>query len=74
MNDHIRQPPQDRSQATMIHIRDAFEKLLHTGGYETITIKAVAKEEETTGVGSIYARFDDTTDLARGAYTRFARL
>lgn len=38
MSDRIRQPRQERSQATMIRIHDAFEKLLRSDSYEAITI------------------------------------
>ena len=55
MNERIREPRQDRSQATMERVLDAFEKLLRKSSYETITINDIAAES-STGAGSIYAR------------------
>lgn len=69
MNDRIRQPRQGRSQATMIRILDAFEKLLRSGAYETITINDIAKES-ATGAGSIYARFDGKRSILLAVHAR----
>ena len=69
MNDRIRQPLQDRSQASMERILDAFEKLLRKGDYETITINEIAKES-ATGAGSIYARFDGKRSILLALHAR----
>ena len=69
MSDRIRQPRQDRSQATMIRILDAFEKLLRKGAYDTITINDIAAES-ATGAGSIYARFDGKRSILLGVHAR----
>ena len=69
MSDRIRQPRQDRSQASMIRILDAFEKLLRKGAYDTITINDIANES-ATGAGSIYARFDGKRSILLGVHAR----
>ena len=53
----------------MIRILDAFEKLLRTGAYETITIADIAKES-STGAGSIYARFDGKRSILLAVHAR----
>jgi AcrR family transcriptional regulator len=69
MHDRIREPRQDRSQATMIRILDAFEKLLRTGAYESITINEIAAAS-STGAGSIYARFDGKRSILLAVHAR----
>lgn len=69
MSDRIRQPRQSRSQATMIRILDAFEKLLRKDGYETITINDIASQA-ATGASSIYARFDGKRAILLGVHAR----
>jgi AcrR family transcriptional regulator len=69
MNDRIRQPRQDRSQASMERILDAFEKLLLKRSYETITINDIAAES-STGAGSIYARFDGKRSILLALHAR----
>lgn len=69
MNDRIHQPRQGRSQATMIRILDAFEKLLRKGAYETITINDIVTES-STGAGSIYARFDGKRSILLAVHAR----
>jgi AcrR family transcriptional regulator len=69
MSDRIRQPRQNRSQATMIRILDAFEKLLRKGAYESITINDIAIKA-STGAGSIYARFDGKRSILLAVHAR----
>jgi AcrR family transcriptional regulator len=69
MSDRIRQPRQDRSQASMERILDAFEKLLRERSYETITIIDIAAES-ATGAGSIYARFDGKRSILLALHAR----
>jgi AcrR family transcriptional regulator len=69
LSERIRQPRQSRSQESMIRILDAFEKLLRTGAYETITINDIAKES-STGAGSIYARFDGKRSILLAVHAR----
>ena len=69
MSERIRQPRQDRSQASMVRILDAFEKLLRKGDYDTITIADIANES-STGAGSIYARFDGKRSILLGVHAR----
>jgi AcrR family transcriptional regulator len=69
MNERIRQPRQDRSQATMERVLDAFEKLLRKSSYETITINDIAAES-STGAGSIYARFDGKRSILLALHAR----
>jgi AcrR family transcriptional regulator len=65
----IRRPQQDRSQATMVRILDAFEKLLRKGSFETITMNDIASEA-ATGAGSIYARFDGKRTILLAVHDR----
>ena len=69
MSERIRQPRQNRSQESMVRILDAFEKLLRTGAYEQITINDIARES-STGVGSIYARFDGKRSILLAVHAR----
>jgi AcrR family transcriptional regulator len=69
MSDRIRQPRQDRSQASMERILDAFEKLLRKSDYEAITINEIARES-ATGAGSIYARFDGKRSILLALHAR----
>ena len=69
MRERIRQPRQERSEATMIRVLDAFEKLLRVSAYETITINDIAAEA-STGAGSIYARFDGKRSILLGVHAR----
>ncbi len=69
MNERIREPRQNRSQATMIRILDAFEKLLRKAAYESITIQDIV-DESSTGAGSIYARFDGKRSILLAVHAR----
>jgi AcrR family transcriptional regulator len=69
MADRVRQPRQNRSQASMERILDAFEKLLRKGSYESITINDIAAES-ATGAGSIYARFDGKRSILLALHAR----
>lgn len=69
MSERIRQPRQDRSQKTMIRILDAFEKLLRSAAYETITINDIAAAS-ATGASSIYARFDGKQSILLAVHAR----
>ena len=69
ISDRIRQPRQERSQATMIRILDAFEKLLRKDSYEAITINDIVSES-STGAGSIYSRFDGKRSILLAVHGR----
>jgi AcrR family transcriptional regulator len=69
MTERVRQPRQDRSQASMERVLDAFEKLLRNGSYESITINDIAAES-ATGAGSIYARFDGKRSILLALHAR----
>jgi AcrR family transcriptional regulator len=69
MTERVRKPRQDRSQASMERILDAFEKLLRKGSYESITINDIAAES-ATGAGSIYARFDGKRSILLALHSR----
>jgi AcrR family transcriptional regulator len=69
MNNRIRQPRQDRSQASMERILDAFEMLLRKSDYDSITINEIANES-VTGAGSIYARFDGKQSILLALHAR----